>query len=78
MDFENGINNTGIILEIISFVLILKATGHLEKRGGGYSSGFEHVRNVMSIIRPRYYYVGIVFVIVGLAIQVVPSFIFPS
>jgi hypothetical protein len=78
LDFENWINNTGIILEIIGFLLILRATGHLKPSGGSFTSAIDNIENVMSIIRPRFYYLGIVLVIVGLALQIVPSFIFTT
>jgi hypothetical protein len=39
------------------------------------ASGFDHVENVMSIVRPRFNSVGIVLVIVGLGIQIIPSFL---
>lgn len=73
MDIWNGINISGIVLEIIGFVLILKATGHLKQEGGSFTSGFDHVENVMSITRPRFYNVGIGLIIIGLAIQIGPS-----
>ncbi|MDW0316105.1 MAG: hypothetical protein QN716_12105, partial [Nitrososphaeraceae archaeon] len=71
--FWNSINNSGIILEIIGFVLMLKATGHLKQKDGGFTSGLDHVENVMSIVRPRFYYIGIGLIIAGLTIQIVPS-----
>ena len=73
MDFWNWINNFGIILEIIGFIFMLKATGHLKPSGGSYTSAFDHVENVMSIVNPRFYYIGIGLIITGLAIQIVPS-----
>jgi uncharacterized membrane protein len=69
------INNAGIVLEIIGFVLILLATGRMKQETGGFSSGFDHVENVMSIVRPRFYFIGIALVIVGLGIQIIPSFL---
>lgn len=73
MDFWNLVSNSGIILEIIGFVLMLKATGHLKQKDGSFTSGLDHVENVMSIVRPRFYYIGIGFIIAGLVIQIVPS-----
>jgi len=75
MDFGNWINISGIVLEIFGFVLILRATGRMEQKSGGFSGVYDHVENVMSIIRPRFYYVGIGLVIAGLGIQIIPSFI---
>lgn len=73
MDFWDLVSNSGIILEIIGFVLMLKATGHLKQEGRSFRSGLDHVENVMSIVRPRFYYIGIGFIIAGLVIQIVPS-----
>ena len=73
MDFLKLVSNSGIILEIIGFVIMLKATGHLKQKDGGFTSGLDHVENVMSIVRPRFYYIGIGLIIAGLAIQIVPS-----
>lgn len=64
MNFGNWVNNSGIILEIIGFVLILRATTRMQQGEGNFSS--DHVKEVMSITRPRFYYAGIVLVIVGL------------
>jgi hypothetical protein len=75
MDIWNWLSNFGIILEIIGFVLMMRATGHLKPSGGSTTSRVDHLENVMSIIRPRYYYTGIVLVIIGLAVQIVPSFL---
>jgi hypothetical protein len=55
---------------------MLKATGHLKQKDGSFTSGLDHVENVMSIVRPRFYYIGIGLIIAGLAIQIVPSFFF--
>jgi hypothetical protein len=74
LDIWNWLSNSGIILEIIGFVLMMRATGYLKPSGGSFTSGVDHLENVMSIIRPRYYYTGIVLVIIGLAVQIVPSF----
>ena len=37
MDFWDLVSNSGIILEIIGFVLMLKATGHLKQEGGSFT-----------------------------------------
>lgn len=69
MEFGNWVNNSGIILEIIGSVLILRATTRMQQGEGNFSSVYDHVKEVMSITRPRFYYAGIVLVIVGLGIQ---------
>jgi hypothetical protein len=76
MDFGNLMNISGIVLEIIGFVLILKATKPLKQQeGGAFASKYDHAENVMSIVRPRSYRAGIGLVIGGLAIQIIPSMI---
>jgi hypothetical protein len=55
---------------------MLEATRHLKQKDGSFTSGLDHVENVMSIVRPRFYYIGIGLIVAGLAIQIVPSFFF--
>ena len=74
LSINTWLNNIGIILEIMGFVLILKATGRMKQSGGSFTSGYDYLENVMSITRPWFYNTGIILVIIGLAIQIVPSF----
>jgi hypothetical protein len=77
MDLEDPTNIIGIALEILGFILILKAAIHPERmKGGRLDDGFpKEAINVMTIISFRRYNWGIALVIAGLAIQIVPSLV---
>jgi hypothetical protein len=61
------LNVFGISLEIIGFVLILKA---IKARPSGFTSPYDHAETVMSTIRPKWNSIGIGLIIAGLGFQI--------
>jgi hypothetical protein len=66
VDFTTWLNASGISLEIIGFILILIAVKQMPAKGGGFTSAWDYLGNVMSTRHPRVNTVGILLVIIGL------------
>ena len=74
MDFTIWLNSSGISLEIIGFILILIAVKQMPAKGGGFTSAWDYLGNVMSTRHPRVNTVGILLVIFGLVFQLASLF----
>lgn len=74
LDVSTWISNTGIILEIIGFLLVLFAVRPMAQHGGSFSGGLDYLENVMSTKHPWINRLGIGLVILGLVGQLTSSF----
>jgi hypothetical protein len=74
VDFAIWLNASGISLEIIGFILILIAVKQMPPKGGGFTSDWDYLGNVMSTRHPRVNTVGILLVIIGLGFQLYALF----
>ena len=68
-NFSSWINVSGIILEIVGFILVLVAVKSMPMKGGGFTSGVDYLGNVMSTQHPIVNRDGIILVIAGLGLQ---------
>ena len=75
MDLATLVNNIGITAEIIGFLFILRAIRMVKPEGGGFTSQWDKVGNVMSTLHPRWNTIGIILVIVGLIFQLISPII---
>ena len=73
VDFGTWISNTGIVLEIIGFVMILLAVRPMPRNGGHVVTGPDYLENVMSTKHPWINRGGIGLVILGLKGRLVSS-----
>ena len=71
MDSGIWVNNSGIILEIIGFILILVAVRARQRGQSIVVESIQNLSNVMTTQYPWVNYVGIGLVICGLVLQLV-------
>jgi hypothetical protein len=69
------LNVSGIILQIVGFILLLLAVKQMPFKGGSFTSGVDYLGNVMSTRHPKVNVVGISLVILGLVLQLVVLFV---
>lgn len=67
------INNGGIILEIVGFVLMVFAVSEIKGGGGSFTSSFDNIGRAIVTMHKRIYLTGIAFVIVGLVLQFIAT-----
>ena len=68
------INNSGIMLEIIGFVLILNALRRpTPPRNADIRSNIAYLESVMSTTHPWVYNIGVGLIIIGVVVQVMHS-----
>jgi uncharacterized membrane protein len=69
-DYGTLANSISIFLEIVGFILILITVKPIPRtHDSSFSTGLEHIGNVVTNTHAKLYYVGISFVIAGLAGQ---------
>jgi uncharacterized membrane protein len=74
LDLSDWICNSGIILEIIGFILILVAVRARPRGETFIEESISQFKNVMTTQYPWLNFVGIGLVIIGLILQLVSSF----
>jgi hypothetical protein len=75
LNLATEINLSGIVLEIVGFVLVLYAVRAMPNKNGGFTTGIDDLVNVMSTIHPSVNMFGIILVIAGLVLQLVNSLV---
>ena len=74
LTISTWINNSGIILEIAGFIIILSAIRMVKPEGGSFTSKWDKLVNIMCTVHPRWNTIGIGLVIAGLGLQLASSF----